>query len=204
MKSAILHDGGATCVPYAGHGFEDGCHAYVCRREGRYLFRARLSACLIPAFKSAFRISLRTADQKVGVRRAARIASWMMSVKATEDPKEALQALWPRLQALAVEPVRDEVDLVELHAFQATAFIAQCAVRRLDLKPNDVVAGWDEHFLALVRENGRASNALEKSQSVAAQLERKRVKILGEFAARRKSPAIVSRLRSGRALRTAR
>jgi hypothetical protein len=150
-------------------------HAYVCRRDGRYLFRARLPACLIPASKSAFRISLRTSDQKVAVRRAARIASWMMIVKATEDPKEALQALWPRLQALAVEPVRDEADLVERHAFQATAFIAQYAVRRLELKPDDVVPGWDEHFLSLVRENGRASNALEKAQSVAAQLERKRV-----------------------------
>jgi hypothetical protein len=27
-----------------------------------------------------------------------------MSVKAAEDPKNAPQVLWPRLQALAVEP----------------------------------------------------------------------------------------------------
>jgi hypothetical protein len=40
----------------------------------------------------------------------------MMSVKAAEDPKEALQALWPRLQALAVEPARDEADFVERRA----------------------------------------------------------------------------------------
>lgn len=98
-----------------------------------------------------------------------------MTVKAAEDPKEVLQALWPRLQALAVEPVRDEADFVERSAFQATAFAAQWAVRGLALKPNDVVPGWDEHFVALVRENSRASNALEKSRSVEGQLERKRL-----------------------------
>jgi hypothetical protein len=99
----------------------------------------------------------------------------MMSVKAAEDPKEALQALWSRLKTLAVEPVRDEADFVERRAFQDTAFLAQWAVRRLSLKPNDVVPGWDEHFVALVRENGRASKALEKSTSVEGQLERKRM-----------------------------
>jgi hypothetical protein len=45
----------------------------------------------------------------------------------------------------------------------------------LALKPNDVVPGWDEHFVALVRENSRASNALEKSRSVEGQLDRKRL-----------------------------
>ncbi|MDI4235553.1 hypothetical protein OZ411_22350 [Bradyrhizobium sp. Arg237L] len=98
-----------------------------------------------------------------------------MNVKAAEDPTEALQALWPRLQALAVEPVRDEADFVERRAFQSTAFCAQYAVRLLKLNPNDVIPGWDEHFVALVRENSRASNALEKSKSVEGQLERKRL-----------------------------
>ena len=84
-----------------------------------------MSPILDTVSKSAFRISLRTADQRVAVRRAARIASWMMRVKAAEDPKEALQALWPRLQALAVEPVRDEADFVERRAFQSTGFCAQ-------------------------------------------------------------------------------
>jgi hypothetical protein len=56
-----------------------------------------------------------------------------------------------------------------------TAFLAQWAVRGLALKPNDVVPGWDEHFVALVRENSRASNALEKSRTVEGQLERKRL-----------------------------
>lgn len=98
-----------------------------------------------------------------------------MNVKAAEDPKEVLQALWPRLQALAVEPVRDEADFVERRAFQDTAFLAQWAVRQLSLKPNDVVPGWDEHFVVLVRENSRVSNTLEKAKSVAGQLERKRL-----------------------------
>src|SRR3984957_106141 len=150
-------------------------HAYVSRRDGRYLFRVRLPACLASGSKPAFRISLRTADQRVAVRRAARIASWMMNVKAAEDPKEVLQALWPRLQALAVEPVRDEADFVERSAFQATAFAAQWAVRGLALKPNDVVPGWDEHFVALVRQGTRPSASLEKSKLVEGQLERKRL-----------------------------
>lgn len=54
-----------------------------------------------------------------------------MSVKAAEDPKEVLDALWPRLQTLAVEPVRDEADFVERRAFQDTAFLAQWASNRL-------------------------------------------------------------------------
>ncbi|MCP3396462.1 hypothetical protein [Bradyrhizobium sp. CCGB20] len=96
-----------------------------------------------------------------------------MSVKAAEDPREVLQALWPRLQALAVEPVRDEADIVERRAFQDMAFVAQWTVRGLSLKPNDVVPGWDEHFVTLVRENSRASKALEKSKSVEGRLEQK-------------------------------
>ncbi|WP_445222636.1 hypothetical protein ACKWRH_34145 [Bradyrhizobium sp. Pa8] len=99
----------------------------------------------------------------------------MMSVKAAEDPREVLQALWPRLQALAVEPVRDEADIVERRAFQDMAFVAQWTVRGLSLKPNDVVPGWDEHFVTLVRENSRASKAIEKSKSVEGQLEQKRL-----------------------------
>lgn len=58
----------------------------------------------MPASKPAFRMSLRTSDQTVAIRRAARIASWMMNVKAAEDPKGALLALWPRLQALEARP----------------------------------------------------------------------------------------------------
>jgi hypothetical protein len=163
---AEIHGPGVTCVPILDTVRKMARYAYICRREGRYLFRARLPACLAAGSKSAFRMGLRTSDQKVAVRRAARIASWMMSVKVAEDSKEALQALWPRLQTLAVEPVRDEADFVERNAFQETAFLAQWAVRKLSLKPNDVVPGWDEHFVALVRENGRASNALKKAMSV--------------------------------------
>jgi hypothetical protein len=56
---------------------------------------------------SAFRINLRTADYKVAAATAARIGSWMLNVKAADDPEAALQPLWPKLQALAVEPARD-------------------------------------------------------------------------------------------------
>lgn len=44
-------------------------------------------------------------------------------------------------------PARDEADHVERSAFQLVAFEAQYRVRRLGLKPNTVVPGWDEHFV---------------------------------------------------------
>jgi integrase len=128
----------------------------------------------MPSSGSAFRISLRTADYKVAAVRAARIASWMLNVKAAEDPKAVLLALWPRLQAVAVEPVRDEADLVERRALQNVAFDAQFLLRHAGLKPNDVAPGWDEHFVALLRENSRASNACDKAATVEGQLERRR------------------------------
>jgi hypothetical protein len=90
----------------------------------------------------------------------------MLSVKVAEDPESALLALWPRLQALAVEPVRCEEDLVDRTAFQGVAFEAQYRVRLGGRKPDEVVPGWGEHFLALVRENSRASNEREKSSTV--------------------------------------
>lgn len=148
--------------------------AFISRRDGRYLFRARLPACLSPKSGSAFRISLRTADYKTAKLRAARIASWVLSVKVAEDPESALLALWPRLQALAVEPVRGEEDLVDRAAFQGVAFEAQYRVRLGGRKPDQVVPGWDEHFVALVRENSRASNEREKSSTVLSRIEQKR------------------------------
>jgi hypothetical protein len=127
-----------------------------------------------PKSGSAFRISLRTADYKTAKLRAARIASWMPSVKVAEDPEAALLALWPRLQALAVEPVRDEEDLVDRAAFQGVAFEAQYRVRLGGRKPDQVVPGWGEHFVALVRENSRANNERAKSSTVLYRLEQKR------------------------------
>jgi integrase len=148
--------------------------AFISRREGRYLFRARLPACLSPKSGSAFRISLRTADYKTAKLRAARIASWMLSVKVAEDPESALLALWPRLQALAAEPVRGEEDLVDRAAFQGVAFEAQYRVRLGGHKPDQVVPGWEEYFVALVRENSRANNEREKSSTVLSRIEQKR------------------------------
>ena len=148
--------------------------AFISRRDGRYLFRARLPACLSPKSGSAFRISLRTADYKTAKLRAARIASWMLSVKVAEDPESALLALWPRLQELAVEPVCGEEDRVDRAAFQGVAFEAQYRVRLGGRKPDQVVPGWDEHFVALVRENSRANNEHEKSSTVLSRIEEKR------------------------------
>jgi integrase len=159
-----------------------GRSAFISRREGRYLFRARWPACLAKNSTSAFRISLRTADYKVAAARAAQIGAWMLNVKAADDPKAVLQALWPRLQALAVEPARDEADYVERSAFQLVAFEAQYRVRLSGLKPNSVIPGWDEHFVALVRENSKAGNARAASATVAAQLERRRQELFAQGA----------------------
>ena len=126
---------------------------------------------------SAFRVSLRTADYKIAVIRAARIASWMLSVKAAEDPRSALLALWPRLQSLAAEPVRDETDYVERSAFQYAAFEVQALVRFSGVKPDAVAHGWDEHFVALVRENGRAGNKIEKDNTLEGRIERRRAEL---------------------------
>jgi len=104
----------------------------------------------------------------------------MLNVKAAEDPEAALKALWQRLQALAVEPARDEADQVERSAFQLVAFEAQYRVRLLGLKPNTVVPGWDEHFVGLVRENSKAANMLTKAATVEGQLERRRQELLDE------------------------
>ena len=104
----------------------------------------------------------------------------MLNVKAADDPEAALKALWPRLQSLAVEPARDEADYVERSAFQLVAFEAQYLVRGLGLKPNTVVPGWDEHFVALVRENSKAANARAAAATVEGQLERRRQELLAQ------------------------
>jgi hypothetical protein len=122
------------------------------------VFTARWPACLGRTSGSAFRVSLRTADYKIAVIRAARIASWMLSVKAAEDPRSALLALWPRLQSLAAEPVRDETDYVERIAFQYAAFEVQALVRFSGVKPDAVAAcrllhgGVDRNSLGLSSE----------------------------------------------------
>jgi len=101
----------------------------------------------------------------------------MLGVKAAEDPKSALLALWPRLQTLAAEPVRDENDYVERLAFQYAAFEVQALVRFSGIKPDAVAVGWDQHFVALVRENGRAGHKIEKDKSLEGRIERRRAEL---------------------------
>lgn len=108
--------------------------------------------------------------------RTAKIASWMLSVKAAEDPESVLLALWPKLQATAVEPVRGEDDLVDRTAFQDIIFAAQYRVRLGGRKPEQVIPGWNEHYLAMIRENSRATNERAKSATVAHRLEQNRAK----------------------------
>ncbi|MBB1094168.1 hypothetical protein HUU61_23130 [Rhodopseudomonas palustris] len=91
-----------------------------------------------------------------------------------DDPQQALRALWPRLRELAPEPVHDEDDYVERLAFQKVAFEVQFIVRHAGTKPDEVVNGWDEHFVVLVRENGRAGSRIKKNNSLEGRIELRR------------------------------
>ena len=72
-----------------------GCTAFISRREGRYVFRARRPVCLLQPGRppSSFRISLRTADYAVDARRAANIASWILRMKSERFSAELIVAL---------------------------------------------------------------------------------------------------------------
>jgi hypothetical protein len=73
---------------------------------------------------------------------AARIASWLLRIRTMDaEPRKAMVKLWPRLQALAREPVRNEDDYTERRAFQGIAFDVQFLVRHSGAKPDEIVAG---------------------------------------------------------------
>jgi hypothetical protein len=150
--------------------------AYISRREGRYIFAIPTPACLKSVYRSgSIRLALGTANYQMASTRAALIASWLLRIRTVDDdPRLALLELWPRLQALATEPVRTEDDYVERSAFQAIAFEVQFLVRQSGAKPDDIVAGWGDHFVMLVRENGRAGIRIKKNNSLEGRIERRR------------------------------
>jgi integrase len=156
-----------------------GRSAFISRREGRYIFQIRTPACLSSVYRSgSIRLALGTANYQMASTRAARIASWMLRIRTMDgDPRQAMVELWPRLQALAQEPVRNEDDYVERSAFQAIAFEVQFLVRHSGAKPDDIIAGWDEHFVMLVRENGRAGIRIKKDNSLEGRIERRRLEL---------------------------
>jgi len=88
--------------------------------------------------------------------------------------------LWPRLQALALEPVRNDDDYIERSAFQAIAFEVQFLVRHSGAKPDSIAPGWDEHFVMLVRENGRAGIRIKKNNSLEGRIERRREELFAQ------------------------
>src|SRR5664280_348821 len=104
-----------------------GRSAFISRREGRYVFQIRTPACLSSAYRSgSIRLALGTANYQMASTRAARIASWILRIRTMDgDPRQAMVELWPRLQALALEPVRDESGYIERKAFQGIAFEVQ-------------------------------------------------------------------------------
>ncbi len=99
-----------------------------------------------------------------------------------DDPRKALLELWPRLQSFATEPVRNEDDYIERCAFQAIAFEIQFLVRHSGAKPDSVVPGREKHFVMLVRENGRAGSRIQKSNSLAGRIERRREELFSQGA----------------------
>lgn len=111
-----------------------GRSAFIVRREGRYVFRTRLPCCLMQEFRSAsFRIALRTADYEVAVRRAAKIGSWILRMKSAACIEEAIRDLFPKLQQLSTQPVKDQDDFVERSALQGAAWEIQVLFRRVQL-----------------------------------------------------------------------
>jgi integrase len=115
--------------------------------------------------------------------RAARIASWMLRIRTMDgDPRQAMVELWPRLQALALEPVRDEDDYIERSAFQAIAFEVQFLVRHSGATPNQIVPGWEDHFVMLLRENGRAGIRIKRNNSLEGRIERRREELFAQRA----------------------
>jgi hypothetical protein len=89
--------------------------AFISRREGRYIFAIRTPACLKSVYRSgSIRLALGTANYQMASTRAALIASWLLRIRTMDaDPRKAMVELWPRLQALAREPVRNEDDYIE-------------------------------------------------------------------------------------------
>jgi integrase len=158
--------------------------AFISRREGRYIFAIRTPACLKSIYRSgSIRLALGTANYQMASTRAALIASWLLRIRTVDDdPHKALLELWPRLQALSAEPVRNEDDYVERAAFQRIAFEVQFLVRESGAKPDSVVPGWEEHFVMLVRENGRAGFQIQKSNSLAGRIERRREELFSQGA----------------------
>jgi integrase len=158
--------------------------AFISRREGRYIFAIRTPACLKSIYRSgSIRLALGTANYQMASTRAARIASWMLRIRTMDaDPRKAMVELWPRLQALAREPVRNEDDYVERKVFQGIAFDVQFLVRHSGAKPEEIVPGWDEHYVMLLRENGRAGHIIEKNNSLAGRVERRREELFAQGA----------------------
>jgi integrase len=158
--------------------------AFISRREGRYIFAIRTPACLKSIYRSgSIRLALGTANYQMASTRAALIASWFLRIRTMDaDPRKAMVELWPRLQALAREPVRNETDYIERRAFQGIAFDVQFLVRHSGAKPDEIVAGWDEHFVMLIRENSRAGHIIEKNNSLAGRVERRREELFAQGA----------------------
>jgi hypothetical protein len=123
---------------------------------------------------------LRTADYAVAVRRAARIASWMLRMKSASNVEDGLRELFPKIREAAVRPVIDQDDLTERSALQAAAFELLFFTHRVGVDAEKVVPGWTEHYRALLHENARAGVILEQTSSVAGRLEFQRYQMTRE------------------------
>ena len=162
-----------------------GRSAFIARRGARYVFRTRWPIYLYAnrcqssilyanCGLNSMRVSLRTAEYAVAVRRAARIASWMLRMKSASSVEEAIRELFPKLREVAVRPVVDQDDLTERSALQAAAFELLFYTHRVGVDADKVVPGWTEHYRALLHENARAGVILEQMNSVAGRLELER------------------------------
>jgi integrase len=127
---------------------------------------------------ASIRIALRTGDYAVAVRRAAKIASWMLRMKTAATLEEALGELFPKIQELAVRPVKDEDDLVERGALDQQARQIMIRMYGAGIDPTKVLPGWQDCYLPFFHENVRAANILDRKNSVIGRLEWERHKMM--------------------------
>jgi len=74
-------------------------------------------------------------------------------MKTAENFEQAFREIVPKLQELAVQPVRDEDDLTERMALRSTVFNLVGGLRAAGTDPDKLAPGWADCFITLTREN---------------------------------------------------
>jgi len=114
---------------------------------------------------------LRTADYAVAVRRAAKIASWVLRMKSAVTLEEAFAELFSKVNEFADKPVGTDDELVERTALNAEFWGIVLRLRHNGVDPNHLVSGWFELYRTFRNETFRANDVYDQKNSVAGRLE---------------------------------